>query len=97
MMFWSKIFTTKYDIVIAICDEDLIEREIDEKLKIRVSKNFYGENLIDEKTALRIMKRATIGNMIGKNIVELAEQNGFITRENIILINGVPHAQFVKI
>jgi len=96
-MFWSKIFNTKYDVVVAICDEELIEKEIDEELKIKISKNFYGEKLIDEEIALKMMKKATIGNIIGKSIVELAEKNGFITKENIILINGIPHAQFVKI
>ncbi len=98
-MFWGKVFYTKFDIVIAICDENLIEKEIvtKEKLKIKVSKNFYGGQLITEEEALKLMEKATIGNLIGKKIVELAEKNGFIEKENIILINGVPHAQFVKI
>lgn len=96
-MFWSKVFETKYDIVVAICDEELIDKEIDKKLRIKVSKNFYGGELVDEETALKLMKRATIGNLMGKRIVELAEKNGFITKENIILINGISHAQFVKI
>ncbi|MGC8812418.1 MAG: DUF424 domain-containing protein [Candidatus Aenigmatarchaeota archaeon] len=96
-MFWSKVFQTKYDLVVAICDEELIEKEIDKKLKIKVSKNFYGGRLVDEEIAVKLMKKATIGNLIGKKIVELAEKNGFITRENIILINGISHAQFVKI
>ena len=96
-MFWSKVFQTKYDLVVAICDEELIEKEIDKKLKIKVSKNFYGGRLVDEEIAVKLMKKATIGNLIGKKIVELAEKNGFITRENIILINGISHAQFVKV
>jgi hypothetical protein len=96
-MFWSKVFQTKYDLVVAICDEELLDKEIDKKLKIKVSKNFYGGKLIDEENALKLMRKATIGNLIGKRIVELAEKNGFITKENIILINGVSHAQFIKI
>jgi hypothetical protein len=97
-MFWCKVFSTKYDLVVAICDEDLIDKEIETKeLKIKISKNFYGEKLIDEKIALRLMKKATVCNLMGKNIVELAEKNKFIIKENIIFINGIPHAQFVKI
>ncbi len=98
-MFWGKVFYTKFDIVIAICDENLIDKEIitKEKLKVKVSKNFYGGQLINEEEALKLMEKATIGNLIGEKIVELAEKNGFIEKENIILINGVPHAQFVKI
>jgi len=97
-MFWGKIFPTKYDLVIAICDEDLIDREIEMKSqKIKISKSFYGGRLIDEALAVKAMKKATIGNLMGKNIVALAEKNGFITKENIISISGTPHAQFVKI
>jgi len=98
MMFWCKIFTVKYDLVVAICDKDLIDKNIETKdLKIKISKHFYGDRLIDEKIALRLMKKSTICNIIGKNIVELAEKNNFIIKKNVILINDIPHAQFVKI
>jgi hypothetical protein len=97
-MFWCKIFLTKEELVVAICDEELIGKEIGtKKLKIKVSRNFYGDRLADEKIVLKLMRRATICNLMGKEIVEIAKKNGFITEGNIILINGVPHAQFVKI
>lgn len=96
-MFWSKIFPTKYELVIAICDEELLDKKIGKKFKVKISKEFYGEKLIDENIALKLMEKATIGNLIGKNIVDLAEKNGFIIKENIIVIDGIPHAQFVKI
>lgn len=99
-MFWCKIFFSKKDLVAAICDEELLGKRInlkEKKLKIEISKNFYGGKLIGEKVALGVMKRATIGNLMGKEIVELANQNGFIIMENVIFINGIPHAQFVKI
>jgi len=98
MMFWSKIFNAKYEIVVAICDEELIDKSINVRnFEVKISKYFYGERLVDENIALKLMKGATIGNLIGKNIVGLAEKNGFIAKENIILINGIPHGQFVKL
>ena len=97
-MFWAKVYGTRYEIVVALCDEGVLEKELMWKeLKIKVSKNFYGDRLVDEKLALRLMKSATIGNLFGKEIVALAKKNGFITKENIILIDGIPHAQFVKL
>lgn len=97
-MFWGKIFRTRYDVVVAICDENLLGKDVKwKKLKIKISKGFYGEKLIDENLAVKVMRRATIGNLFGKDIVSVAEKNGFITKENIILIDGVPHAQFVKL
>jgi uncharacterized protein len=97
-MFWGKIFQTKYEIVAALCDENLLEKTIERKgVKIKISKHFYGGKLIDEERAVKVMNEATIGNIIGKEIVEVAKKNGFISRENVILIDGIPHAQFVKI
>lgn len=97
-MFWGKVFQTKYDLVVALCDESVIEKELEmREMRIKVSKEFYGGRLIDEEVAVRLMNKATIGNLLGERIVELAEKNGFITKENIILIDGVPHAQFVKL
>jgi hypothetical protein len=97
-MFWCKIFPTRYDLVVAICDEDLIDKELDSKdFKIKISKNFYGDKLVDEAIALKLMNKSTICNLMGSNIVELAEKNKFIISKNVIFINGVPHAQFVKI
>lgn len=96
-MFFAKVFLVKYEIVVAICDEDLIDKELEFKdLKVKISKKFYGDRLVNENVAIKLMGKATIGNLIGKGIVELAEKNDFITRENIISINGTPHAQFVK-
>ena len=98
--FWCKIFLTRQDFVVGMCDQKLLGTVLNfksKKVKIKVSKEFYGGVQIDEKIAVRIMKRATIANLMGAQIVELAEKNGFISKENIILINEVPHAQFVKI
>jgi hypothetical protein len=98
MRFWSKIFRTKYEIVVAICDEELIEKKLkSKKFDLKISKKFYGEKLIDEFEAVKIMEMATIGNLFGKNIVNLAEKYGFISRENVIFVKRIPHAQFVKI
>ena len=105
-MFWAKVFATKYDLVLAVCDEELLERELkmrhDSKgegktLKVKISKNFYGGMLVNESIVTRLMQKATIGNLMGSRAVELAAKSGFIVRENIILIDEVPHAQFVKI
>lgn len=98
VMFWGKIMRTKQDVVVAICDEKLFGKKIKFKdFKVEISKDFYGERLINDKIAVGAMKIADIGNLFGEEIVKLAKENGFIDDENIILIDGVPHAQFVRL
>ena len=99
-MYWTKVFATRTEILVALCDEDILDRVIEFKktgAKIKISKYFYGEHLVDENIVLKLMGRATIGNMFGKDIVTLARKHGFISKENIINIDGIPHAQFVKL
>ena len=81
-----------------MCDEELLGKKIiSKKFNVEVSKSFYGEKRVDEQTALRMLKDAAMGNFFGKRAVALAEKNGFILNKNIIFINGIPHAQFIKI
>jgi hypothetical protein len=99
-MFWCNVFTDKKDVVVVICDEDLLGKKLkmrEKRITIEISEKFYRGKLIDEEKAIKLLNKATIGNLMGKNIVELASKNGFIVKENVILIDGVPHAQFVKL
>jgi len=95
-MFWCKTFSAKGQFVVAVCDRDLIGKEIGNELKITVKESFYRGELVDEKKALDFMKKSNICNMLGKDIVDLALKNKFITKENIIFIGDVPHAQFIQ-
>ncbi len=95
-MFWCKTFETKGQLVVAICDENLLGKKIGNGLKITVEENFYHGELIDENKALEFMKKSDICNILGKKIVELALKNKFIMKENIIFIGDIPHAQFIQ-
>ena len=95
-MFWCKCHSIKEHVVIAICDKNLLGKEIGKEFKIKVKKEFYGGELIDNNKAVEFMKKATIGNILGKEIVKLALEKKFITKENIIFIDDIPHAQFLK-
>jgi hypothetical protein len=44
-----------------------------------------------------MISNSTIVNMVGKNIVKRAIEKGFVHPEAVLRIEGVPHAQIVKI
>lgn len=97
--FWCKIIKTKFDLLVAICDKDLLGKvlEVEKGFKIEISERFYKERIIDEKEAIDAMKKATIGNLFGEKIVKIAIENKIISSESVIYIDGVPHAQFIKV
>ena len=95
-MFCCKTFRMRYHLVAAICDRELLGKEIRKTPRFKVEESFYSERIIDEKEAVELMKECTIANIVGKKIVELAIGKKFITKENVIMIGDIPHAQFIK-
>lgn len=95
-MFWCKIFQKKDHLVVAICDENILDKEIGNEYKIKIDKKFYGDKLVNDEKACELIKKSTIANLIGKKIIKLVLEKKFITKENIMFIGEIPHAQFVK-
>lgn len=83
--------------VVAVCDEDLIGKTIkDKKYNIKVNESFYKGDIMDEEEIIKILKDSTNVNLIGKKSIEVGLKAGIISKENIITISGIPHAQAVS-
>ncbi len=95
-MFWCKAYSAKGQFIVAICDKNLLGKTIGKNPTIIVKKDFYGGEIIDNERALELMKKSNICNLMGKDIVNLALEKKFITKENIMFIDDIPHAQFIK-
>lgn len=86
------------DHVIAICDQELLGKTLVERnIRFFIDPNFYEGKLMPVSEAVKLIHNYTIANLVGKNIVEAAINEGLIDPEAVIEINGVPHAQIVKI
>lgn len=88
------------DIVVAICDYELIGKKIvdsDKKITIYIDPVFYQGELLTISEAVEILREATIANLIGRNIVEAVVEKGLVLRETVIEIAGVPHVQLINI
>jgi uncharacterized protein len=96
--YWAKIYVVKHEVVLAMCDKELIGKKLKGKYAdVKVERSFYGERIIDDDVMVeKLLKHCGIGNLMGRRIVAFAIKKGFITKENVISIGGVPHAQFVK-
>ena len=92
-----KIYKQGNDILIGACDKELIGKKFKEgKLQILVSKEFYGGREISIQSLIQYLKEATIANLVGKNTVECAIKIGLIDPDCVLKIQGIPHAQMVK-
>jgi len=80
--------------ITVICDEELLGKKFEENgMQLEVSERFYKERKINDNEAVSAMEEATILNITGKSIVKLAIENKIIKKENIIYIEGIPHAE----
>jgi len=84
--------------VVAVCDEDLIGKKFEtEKLVLDVTERFYKGEKVTEDQAYELMKDAMNLNIVGENSVNLALRRKIITTENILKIDGIPHAQVYQV
>jgi hypothetical protein len=96
MSVYIKIHTSNYRggiETIAMCDEELLNEVIKEdNLRIEISEQFYGGDLITVDDAIEILKNASYFNIVGKSIVNEAIDCKILPKEGTRTINGVPMA-----
>ena len=86
------------NVLLAICDAEILGKTLREgKIVFNVKEEFYKGAKVSVEEALDMMANSTIVNMVGKNIVRKAIERGYVHPEAILNIEGVPHAQIVKI
>lgn len=84
--------------VVALCDEDLINKTLDDGvLQLNVTEHFYKGDKKPEEEIIKILKNAGNLNIVGEKSIKLALENNIIHKDSIIKIANIPHAQVVSI
>jgi len=86
------------NILLAMCDVELLGKTLREgKIVFKVKEEFYKGTKVNIEEAITMIENSTIVNMIGKNIVQKAIEKGYVHPEAVLNIDGIPHAQIIKI
>jgi hypothetical protein len=86
------------NVLLAICDREIIGKTLREgKIVFHVKDEFYNGGKVTIEDAMNMIENSTIVNMIGKNCIEKAISKGYVHPEAVLRIEGVPHAQIVKL
>ena len=86
------------NVILAICDAELLGKTLrQDKIVFQIRNEFYngGKATVDEAVAM--IKNSNIVNMVGGNCVKMAIQRGYVHPEAVLRIEGVPHAQILKL
>lgn len=95
---YLKIHNGENSQVVAVADRSLIGMILKEGiLRIDVSEYFYKGEPVTEEDVVSALESANNANIIGTKAINCAIAHGFVKSENIIMIDGVPHAQILLI
>jgi len=84
--------------LLATCDAELLGKTLkDGKITFHVHEKFYQGSRVTVEEALELIRQSTIVNMVGRKIVKEAIEHGFVHPEAVLTIDGIPHAQIVKV
>lgn len=93
MKVFLKIHSRSEIVTVACCDENLLDQVFTEgTLKIKISQQFFGGNLISIKEAINILREASHFNIVGENIINEVVNCKILPKEGVRSINGVPMA-----
>jgi hypothetical protein len=86
------------NVLLAVCDCELLGKTLREgKIVFHVKDEFYNGRKATLDEAMSMIDNSTIVNLVGKCCVEKAIDKGYVHPEAVLKIEGVPHAQIVKL
>jgi len=86
------------NILLAICDAEILGKTLKKgKISFHVKEEFYKGTKVSIEEAMSMIENSTTVNMIGKNVVQKAIEKGHVHPDAVLKIEGVPHAQIVKL
>src|ERR1041384_2483783 len=82
--------------LVAACDTELLDTSHREgQFKLDVPASFYDGLRVDSQGLGSYLRSATVANLVGKRSVDLAIGLGLVDPGNVLVVSGVPHAQFL--
>ena len=95
---YIKEYDSDSGLLIAVCDKDLVGKSFEEAgLSLTISERFYKGKEATEDEVIASLQQATVANVVGHRAIRCAVDNNFIEEACVIFIDGVPHAQMVKL
>jgi len=74
-----------------MCDAELVGKEVvDGELKIHISENYYGKQIVEKDEATSMLKSASILNLVGKETISLAIDLGIGSKDGVKIISNIP-------
>jgi len=84
-------------VMVNICDEELVGTKVNEgKLEIKITRDYFGQQIIEENEAEDLLSSCSVANLVGKRIVDKAVGMKLASNLSVRKISGVPFLMIFK-
>ncbi|MFB6283287.1 MAG: DUF424 domain-containing protein [Halobacteria archaeon] len=98
MTFKLNSYETDQGLMVAVADPELLGETFEEDgVRIDVDREFYDGREAEREEVSSKLNGASIANLVGEEAVNLGIEIGTVDPENVLDVEGVPHAQMVRI
>ncbi|HLC36055.1 MAG TPA: DUF424 family protein [archaeon] len=96
-MYAKQVFTQGFN-VLAACNKELIGKEfIEGEIHFNAKEYFYKGEIVSEKKLAELLREADSINLFGDKPVSVALKEKLLSEKSIKKIQGIPHAQIIKL
>jgi hypothetical protein len=77
--------------MVNICDEELLDKIVQsKKLKMHISKDYFGHELMNEQDTIDILRKCPMANLVGKRIINKVLSEKLASPDAVKTIEEVP-------
>ena len=88
---------TEQGLLVTACDPDVLGESFEDgDVSIEVTEDFYGGEQVDTEAVIESLSRASVANLVGTEVVELAIAEGFVDEDCVLEIGSTLHAQYLR-
>jgi hypothetical protein len=97
MLFSVKIIAQAGNSMVNMCDPELLGKTIsDGKIKMKIKKNYYHDQLIEQHEAEELLKKSNLLNLVGNETISLSLNLGVGSKQGVKTIDGIPFLIIIK-
>lgn len=98
MNVYAKLSKRGEHVLLAVCDAEILGKTLKHgKVLVHIRKDFYRGCLTSLEEAMDLIQQSTIVNLIGTEVVALAIKRGLVHPDAVLEIEGILHAQIVRV
>tara|TARA_B100001750_G_scaffold228999_1_gene223979 strand:- start:56 stop:352 length:297 start_codon:yes stop_codon:yes gene_type:complete len=97
MLYSVKIISRNGNTMLNMCDSELLGKEVsDGKIAMKINKNYYHDEFVEQEEAEQLIKKSNNINLVGNNAISLSLNLGIGSKQSVKLIDNIPFLIIIK-